>query len=57
VFSPFAGIGSEGVVAIENARRFVGIELKASYYDQAEKNLRAAEPDAVGRNLTLAGVA
>jgi len=39
VFSPFAGIGSEGYVALEEGRRFVGIELKDSYYKQAEKNL------------------
>jgi DNA modification methylase len=39
VLSPFAGIGSEGYVALEEGRRFVGIELKDSYYAQAEKNL------------------
>ena len=42
VLSPFAGIGSEGVVAVEMGRRFVGAELKASYYRQAAANLRAA---------------
>ena len=42
VLSPFAGIGSEGHVAIEQGRRFVGAELKASYYQQAARNLRAA---------------
>ena len=31
VFSPFAGIGSEGYVAIKQGRRFIGIELKRSY--------------------------
>lgn len=41
VLSPFMGIGSEGHVAIELGRRFVGIELKASYFDQSMKNLRA----------------
>jgi len=39
VLSPFAGIGSEGVVALEEDRRFVGIELKPSYYRQACANL------------------
>lgn len=43
VLSPFAGIGSEGYVAVEMGRRFLGIELKESYYDQAVTNLRAAE--------------
>lgn len=40
VLSPFAGIGSEGYVAVEMGRRFVGMELKASYYRQAVMNLR-----------------
>ncbi len=44
VLSPFAGIGSEGHVAIEMGRRFVGAELKRSYYEQAAKNLAAASP-------------
>jgi DNA modification methylase len=43
VWSPFMGIGSEGVVALEMGRRFVGAELKASYYGQAVRNLRHAE--------------
>jgi hypothetical protein len=42
VLSPFAGIGSEGYVAIQEGRRFVGVELKRSYYDQATENMRAA---------------
>ncbi len=42
VLSPFAGIGSEGYVAIQAGRRFVGVELKASYYRQAAENLRTA---------------
>lgn len=43
VFSPFTGIGSEGYVAITEGRRFVGAELKRSYYEQACRNLVAAE--------------
>ena len=43
VLSPFGGIGSEGVVSLEEGRRFVGAELKRSYYEQAARNLRAAE--------------
>ena len=42
VLSPFAGIGSEGYVAIQEGRRFVGVELKDSYYRQAVANLAAA---------------
>jgi len=40
VLSPFAGIGSEGHVALELGRRFVGVELKESYYQQAVSNLQ-----------------
>lgn len=43
VFSPFAGIGSEGVGALRHDRRFSGVELKRSYFDTACRNLRAAE--------------
>jgi DNA modification methylase len=43
VLDPFAGIGSAGYVAIEMDRRFVGIELKESYFRQAINNLRVAE--------------
>lgn len=42
VLSPFAGIGSEGYVAVEMRRRFVGVELKRSYYEQATLNLASA---------------
>lgn len=51
VLSPFMGIGSEGHVALMFGRRFVGVELKESYYNQACSNLRAAEDDAVQNNL------
>jgi DNA modification methylase len=43
VWSPFMGIGSEGYVALQEGRRFVGAELKRSYYEQAVRNLREAE--------------
>lgn len=41
VFSPFAGIGSEGYVALQHGRRFTGIELKRSYWQTAVANLDA----------------
>lgn len=43
VLSPFAGIGSEGYVAVEMGRQFVGVELKGSYYEQACRNLHSAD--------------
>ena len=42
VLSPFAGIGSEGYVAVKHGRRFVGIELKRSYWQTAIANLKQA---------------
>jgi len=39
VLSPFAGIGSEGFVSVKEDRRFVGIELKPSYFRVACANL------------------
>jgi DNA modification methylase len=39
VLSPFAGIGSEGVVALQLGRKFVGVELKQSYFDQGRRYL------------------
>ena len=42
VLSPFGGIGSEGFVSLKQGRKFIGIELKESYYRQACKNLAAA---------------
>lgn len=50
VWSPFAGIGSEGYVALQEGRKFIGAELKASYFRQAVENLRAATM----RQLSLA---
>lgn len=43
VLSPFAGIGSEGFVALERGRRFIGTELKQSYYEQAKRNLSSSK--------------
>lgn len=39
VFSPFAGIGSEGVVSVREGRKFVGAELKESYWRNAVRNI------------------
>lgn len=42
VLSPFAGIGSEGYVSVQMGRKFIGTELKRSYYEQAVRNLENA---------------
>lgn len=51
VFSPFAGIGTAGYVALEMGRRFVGAELKPSYYKQAVANLQTAEREKATTSL------
>lgn len=40
VLSPFMGIGSEGYQALKMGRRFIGFELKESYFKQAYNNLK-----------------
>lgn len=54
VLSPFAGIGSEGVVSVRKGRRFTGIELKPGYWKVATKNLQACNRQ-VGLFDALAG--
>jgi len=51
ILSPFAGIGSEGYVALKTGRQFVGIELKPSYWRTACRNLERALTE--GREATL----
>lgn len=51
VFSPFMGIGSEGWVALKAGRRFIGTELKSSYFKHAVRHLEEAEREKVGGNL------
>lgn len=53
VLSPFAGIGSEGYVAVKLGRHFVGCELKASYWQQGAANLERAEAEVTAPMLAL----
>jgi len=48
VFSPFAGIASEGYIALQMGRQFIGSELKRSYWEQAHRNLEQAKIDQGG---------
>lgn len=50
VLSPFMGIGSEGVTALKLRRKFIGVELKESYWRQASRYLEAQDSQA---ELTL----
>lgn len=43
VLSPFMGIGSEGVTSLKLKRKFIGIELKESYFKHASRYLSASE--------------
>ena len=43
VLTPFMGVGSEVYAAVLSGRRGIGIELKESYFRQAEKNVAAAK--------------
>ena len=43
VMDPFGGIGSTGHEAVRMGRKFVGFELKESYFREAVRNLTAAE--------------
>lgn len=49
VYSPFTGIGSEGYQAVKMGRRFIGSELKRSYWELACKNMK----DAKSHNMDL----
>lgn len=42
VLSPFMGIGSEGYSSLQMNRKFIGIELKESYFKEAIRNLNDA---------------
>lgn len=43
VLSPFMGIGSEGVTSLKHGRRFIGVELKESYWSHACRYLDAQD--------------
>lgn len=48
VFSPFTGIGSEGFESLQSGRKFIGAELKRSYWEQACRNLAMAKTSQSG---------
>jgi len=47
VLSPFMGIGSEGFKSVEMGRKFIGVELKASYFQQAVRNIATAHTQTI----------
>lgn len=46
VLTPFMGVGSEVYGAVRAGRRGIGVELKASYFRQAVRNIRTALEEA-----------
>jgi DNA modification methylase len=48
VFSPFTGIGSEGYCAVKMGRKFIGTELKPSYWELAHQNINDAQKEQQG---------
>lgn len=57
VLDPFAGIGSTPVGALRHGRRAVGIELKRSYFEVAQRFVREAETVKVQPSLFQFGAA
>lgn len=45
VFDPCMGSGAHGVVALENSRNFIGIELDEEYFKIAEERIKNCTPD------------
>ena len=43
VLSPFGGVGSEGVQSLRDGRKYIGTELKTSYFATAVRNLKSEE--------------
>ena len=39
IFDPFMGVGTTGVAAVKNGRRFVGSELNSEYVIAAEQRI------------------
>lgn len=48
IFDPFMGVGSTGVAALEEDRKFIGIDIDSSYCEAAGKRLKEA-----GNKVTL----
>lgn len=51
ILSPFMGIGSEGYVALGKKRKFIGIELKESYWRHAIRHLAEMERNAAAPTI------
>ena len=45
VFDPFMGVGSAGVAALKNGRKYIGIEIEKSYFEAAVKRIDGVEKE------------
>lgn len=52
VLDLFDGIGSTGYQALLMGRKYVGVELKESYYQQSVENLKVAEAEYLKNNTS-----
>lgn len=50
VLDPFAGSGTTGLVAIQEGRKFIGIELNPLYAEMAQRRIDNAQPSLFGGN-------
>ena len=50
VLTPFMGVGSEVYSAVRMGRKGIGVELKDSYYRQAERNVAEAAKEPLARD-------
>lgn len=55
VISPFGGIASEGWESVRMGRKFIGVELKESYWNQAVRNLAEIEKQTKSEQLNFDG--
>lgn len=43
VFDPFMGVGSVGVAALRNKRKFIGVEINPTYFEAAKKRIETLQ--------------
>lgn len=57
VFDPFAGSGSTGIACLNNRRSFIGCEKDDSYFELANKRIKAREDELNGIGTLFEGIA
>ena len=49
VFDPCMGSGAHGIVALENGRNFIGIELDDKYFEIAKERIKEVESKVINQ--------